>query len=87
MSTLSPVIQLTPGRCSSCGKFVAKDAAPDVWSVDVHPEYQQVPGQPNIWARTHCPTCQYVPEGGLSFARKVPWRAAEERAALVGRAS
>lgn len=84
----SPVIHLTPGRCSSCGRFVAKDAAPDVWSVDVHPDYQQVPGEPNIWARTHCSECTYVPAASrLGWARPVSLAAAEERAALIGGAS
>lgn len=76
------VVRLTPGRCAQCGRFVAKDAVPDVWSVDVHADYQQLPGRPNIFARTHCEGCRYV-QGECSWARNVPMSDAVERAAIL----
>jgi len=79
------IIKLTPGRCSACGRFMRKDIPPDVWSVDVAPEYQQVPGQPNIWARTRCEDCRYVGDDeDLSYARGVPMSVAIARARLLG---
>jgi hypothetical protein len=80
---LQPVIDLTPGRCSSCGRFIRKDFPPDVWSVDVAPADRQMAGLPNIWARTHCEGCRFVTRP-LPFARIVPMERAVGRARILG---
>lgn len=53
----SPVISPPTGRCHWCGRFVPHDTPHTTWRVRVAPENQQVPGQPNVWARVLCPNC------------------------------
>lgn len=82
MSHIPPAVHLTPGRCHQCGRFVSRDAAPHAWAVEVGEHYQQVPGKPNLFARTSCDECRYVtPRRPLSWAWTVPMEDVLARAA------
>ncbi len=71
-------------RCQWCGVFVAAGTPYTIWSVEVHPDWQQVRHEPNIWARVLCPKCSEHTTVVSAWKRPASLSEAMARAVLLG---